>query len=102
MLRLSFVLFSFFEVKLFVGLVGVLVVGYLLEGIDMFLIEIFIAHSIEQAMFEGSAEVGEDGGNWWEGGVFFPEMYEHTLDRVLCGGRIAGDSAGVGKEVLPV
>lgn len=95
-------LFGFFEVELFVGGVCVVVVGYLLEGIDMFLIKVFIAHSVEEAVFEGGAEVGEDGGNCREGGVFFPEVYEHTLDRVLCGGRIAGDSAGVGEEVLPV
>ena len=53
-------------------------------------------------MFEGGTEVGEYCGNGREGGVFFPEMYEYTLHRVLCGSRIAGDSAGVVEEVLPV
>ena len=82
--------------------VRMVIFGYLAEGVDVFLIEVFIAHGVEKAVFEGGAEVGEDGGNGRKGGVFFPEVYEYGLDRVLRGGWIAGDSAGVGEEVLPV
>lgn len=95
-------LLGFLEVELFVSGVRLVIFGYLAEGIDMFLIEVFIAHRVEEAMFKGGAEVGKDGGNGGEGAVFFPEMYKYRLDRVLCSGRVAGDPAGVGEEVLPV
>ena len=32
-----------------------MVFGYLVKGIDMFLVEAFIAHSVEKSMFEGGA-----------------------------------------------
>lgn len=68
------VLFGFFEVDFFLGGgVGGLDLG---EGVDVFLVEGFVAHGVEEAVFEGGAEVGVDGGDRGEGGVDFPEVDE--------------------------
>ncbi len=95
-------LFCFFEVEFFVSGLGVVVFCHLLEGVYVLLVEVLIAHSVEEFMFEGGTQVGENGCNRGKGSMFFPEMYEHTLDRVLRGGWITGDAAGVGEEVVPV